>query len=249
MSHLSSMLSFVPNPAAPVFQPASPASDPPQIDRRRRPRAQLVMPVRVRWLGPFGLETEVTRANNVSRGGLLVSGTNPRQAGSLLWATFPYDAAVAFAESETPGRVVRCSEAAEGDHLVAVALNPSARIPDADAPVRHDPVGRNPHYDRKRQRRSPAAFCVRIIRLGRPSDALSSELQPPVWSEEAMTINISPSGMLFCSLRIYQIGERLVIVTQSGMGRLSGERPAHVVRVGDMHPDSPLSQVAVEFLP
>jgi hypothetical protein len=88
----------VPNTVPSIPRPTGALNASTQRERRRRPRVLLQLPVRVRWLGPFGLETEVTQTENVSRDGLLISSFNPRQLGSQLWATFPYDAAVAFTE-------------------------------------------------------------------------------------------------------------------------------------------------------
>jgi len=63
-----------------------------------------------------------------------------------------------------------------------------------------------------------------------------------------MTVDVSPAGALFCTLRIYEVGEQLVIAAQAGRKLSGGERRARVVRIGRAGTDSPLTHVAVEFL-
>ena len=62
------------NPSAPEIHRSVAPKGPPGRERRGRPRVLLELPVRVRWLGPFGLETEITQTRNASRDGVLVRG-------------------------------------------------------------------------------------------------------------------------------------------------------------------------------
>ena len=117
-----------PSPASSDFRAPGALPDFPDHERRRRPRVLLEMPVRMRWLGPFGLETELTHTRNASRDGLLVTSANIRQIGTRLWTTFPYDPAVAFTESETPGRVSRCDATRSNGKLIAVEFPIAASI-------------------------------------------------------------------------------------------------------------------------
>jgi PilZ domain len=235
----------VPNPAAPAFRPPGASKVSPARERRRRPRVLLELPGRIRWLGPFGLETEITRTQNVSRDGLLVSSARTRQAGSLLWATFPYDAAVPFTESETPGKVVRCVAESAATHLTAIAFHQVDPL-FADLAIALSDSSRR--ADRRRHPRISLAFVVRIERIARNSQSPQPETESSPWPEEAMTVDVSPDGMVFCTLRIYEVGERIIVVTQPGRKLSGGERRARVVRVVRPHSDSPLSHVAVEFL-
>jgi hypothetical protein len=241
------------NSTAPEFCPSAAQNISPSRERRHRPRVLLELPVRIRWLGPFGLETEITQTRNAGRGGLLVSGGSPRQFGSLLWATFPYDPAVAFTESETPGRVVRCAADSRADiprgNTIAIAFHQADLHPHGDAHSQNnssDHAGRN---DRRRNARISLAYLIHVERIGRNSrTSLRQELDQSTFPEEAMTVEVSPVGMLFCTLRIYEAGEQLAIASQVGR-RLSGsEHRARVVRISPAQKDSPVSHVAVEFL-
>jgi hypothetical protein len=238
---------LIPNPAAPAFCPPGAPKVSSARERRRRPRVLLEMPVRVRWLGPFGLETEITRTRNVSRDGLLVSSESVRQSGSLLWATFPYDAAVAFTQSETPGRVVRCAAESATSNTTAIAFHQLDLRSQGEVPAPGDLSERARRDERRQHSRISLAFLVRIERIAPNSISPQRKLDPSPLPEEAMTVDVSPGGIVFCTLRIYEVDENLVIATQPGH-KLSGERRARVVRVVRAHPDSPLSHVAVEFL-
>jgi|CZKC01.1.fsa_nt_gi hypothetical protein len=63
-----------------------------------------------------------------------------------------------------------------------------------------------------------------------------------------MTLDVSPDGMIFCTLRIYSLDEQLLIAAQAGRKLSGGERQARVVRVSRADLDSPVSYVAVKFL-
>jgi len=236
------------NPAAPVLRPSGAPELSPRREGRHRPRVLLEFPVRIRWLGPFGLETEITQTRNASRGGLLVSSMSPRQTDSLLWATFPYDAAVAFTESETPGKVVRCNAANPPAHEIAIAFHRDDAIATDETLPPNELSRRAGRNNRRSHARIPLAFLIRISRIVRASEYSSAALESPLWPEETMTVDVSPAGALFCTLRIYEVGEQLVIAAQAGRKLSGGERRARVVRIGRAGTDSPLTHVAVEFL-
>jgi hypothetical protein len=240
------------HPSAMSFTISNSAPEIPRSERRHRPRVLLELPVRVRWLGPFGLETEITQSRNVSRDGLLVTSHNARQTGSLLWATFPYDPAVAFTESETPGKVVRCAEdfavRNAPANTIAISFHHHDLISPSDVLARNNPSRRAGRSDRRLHARIELAFLIRVERSGQNSTLPPQEIESRQWPEETMTVEVSPAGMLFCTLRIYEAGELLTIAAQPGRKLSVGEHRARVVRISRPAVDSPLSHVAVEFL-
>lgn len=241
-----------PDPAVPEFRAPGAPEISSSRERRHRPRVLLELPVRIRWLGPFGLETEITQSRNVSRGGLLVASINARQTGSLLWATFPYDPAVAFTESETPGKVVRCAESFAirnaPANTIAIEFHHHDLISQSDVLAQNNFSNRTGRNDRRQHARIELAFLIRVERSGRNSNLPPQEIESPQWPEETMTVEVSPAGMLFCTLRIYEAGELLTIAALPGRKLSVGERRARVVRIARPTADSPLSHVAVEFL-
>jgi len=238
----------IPNPAAPVFRaPAAPEGLPAR-ERRQRPRVLLELPVRIRWLGPFGLETEVTQTENVSRDGLLISSFNPRQPGSQLWATFPYDAAVAFTESEIPGTVAWCTAESANKNMIAISFHQNDPIWQRNLPIADAPLGASRSHDRRSHSRIPLAYLIRVSRIAPTRQDPRTAPDRPSQPEETMTVNVSPAGMVFCTLRIYSPNERLTIAAPAARNLSEGKRYARVVRVAPVHPDSPLAHVAVEFL-
>lgn len=208
-------------------------------DRRGRPRAPLALPVRVRWLGPFGLETEVTQTLDAGGGGTLISSCQSHQEGSHVWATLPYDARAAATEAEIPGRVAHSKMTPAGTGLTGIAF---------DAQAVHSTDRLLKHADRRSQPRVPLALFVRVIRRpdARRPVHFAHEFAP--WPEDTMTVDVSPRGMLFCTLRAYEPDERLSIALPNDRRSAVRERLARVVRVAESGSDSPLLNVAVEFL-
>jgi len=238
-----------------ISNPVTPNISAPR-ERRHRSRVLLEMPVRIRWLGPFGLETEITQTCNVSRSGLLVSSAGSRQAGSLLWATFPYDAGVYFTESETPGKVVRCgadmtlatAQAATTANTIAIAFHHLDLNPLGGALLQNNSSNGTRRNERRHHARIVLAFLIRVERSAQNPRSAEQKPEQPPWSEETMTLDVSPAGMLFYTLRIHQVGEDLIIAVQSGRKFSAANRKARVVRVNPAQKGSPLSYVAIEFL-
>src|SRR5260370_35635791 len=82
------------------------------MDRREHHRAQLRLPVRIRWNTPFGQKTEVCKTLDISRTGLLVPCREAHALGVPLWVTFPEDSSVGDTVPEmlakaVPGDLVR----------------------------------------------------------------------------------------------------------------------------------------------
>src|SRR5260370_38434448 len=84
------------------------------MDRREHHRAQLNLPVRIRWNTPFGQKTEVCKTLDISRGGLLVPCQETHAAGVPLWVTFPYDTSLGDGQPEMAAGVVRVGRARNG---------------------------------------------------------------------------------------------------------------------------------------
>ncbi len=199
-------------------------------EQRRHPRAQLNLPVRLRWLTPLGQSTEVTETLDVCRGGLLIFRREPCRVKAMLWVTFPFDSSLPLTQPETPARVVRVNKTPAGGHLVAVEF---------EAPLRHAAEA-GTSIDRRRRERIPLALPIRI----RPSDS--------PWPEETMTIDLSDEGALFCTARLYAVGDIVHITLPPGTlgSRWASlaEVPARVVRVARL-PGSVEQQVALALIP
>ena len=175
------------------------------MDRREHHRAQLRLPVRIRWNTPFGQKTEVCKTLDISRGGLLAPCLEAHAPGVPLWVTFPYDSAMGNGQPEMAAKVVRVMSVSNGNgngktagngvrHEQAVALH--------FAPSFHRESNGNGHAKDSERRgcpRRPLALPVRV----RPEHV--------PWFEEAMTIDVSAHGLRFLSNREYQEGARLLI--------------------------------------
>jgi hypothetical protein len=210
------------------------------MERRRHPRALLSLPVRLRWLGPLGLESETLETLDVGRGGLLVASREPRAQGTIVWATFPFDAGASAAEPETSAHVARTKTTPSGGNLAGLEFSnlsePEHRAGvsqmSANAAPRNLPAG----PDRRRQSRNQLALLIRV----RGAD--------PSWPDDSMTVDISRRGLQFCTLRVYEQGEIVILELPQGAWRSTGSRRARVARIAN-HPSDPrLACVGVEFL-
>jgi CheY-like chemotaxis protein len=111
-----------------IAQPATEAAKTPSgqrgTDRRRRRRALISSPVRVRGVGiTNGGPDEISTTVDVSRLGLLfVSALDCYSRGMEVMVTFPYSKAVNAIQAEQQGRVVRVHQGADGRNRVAIAL-------------------------------------------------------------------------------------------------------------------------------
>ncbi|MGH9713799.1 MAG: PilZ domain-containing protein [Candidatus Acidiferrales bacterium] len=181
----------------------------PYIEIRRHPRAQLQLPVRIRWRGPIGMRLEVTQTIDVSREGLLVNRAEACELRAQVWVAFPFDSSVSMTgQPETPARVVRAEKAARGGYRVALHLE----LPPRDAP-------RPPTNERRSSPRVPFSLPIFVRVAGAP------------WPEESMTQDISRSGARFLTARIFARGDALLATLSWGEWAQAGEIPARVVRV------------------
>ena len=116
-----------PAPAEKIAQPALEAAKIPSAqtgDRRRRRRALISSPVRVRGVDiTNGGPDEISTTVDVSRLGLLfVSALDCYSRGMDVMVTFPYSKAVNAIQAEQHGRVVRVHQGSDGRNRVAIAL-------------------------------------------------------------------------------------------------------------------------------
>jgi hypothetical protein len=92
------------------------------MDLRKGPRAQLRMPVRLRWQGSLGMRLEITETLDVSKEGMLVRRSDSHGVGSRVWLAFPFDpTSAAAAQPETPAQVVRVEPETAGGYRWSAA--------------------------------------------------------------------------------------------------------------------------------
>ena len=98
-------------------------NDPP-ADRRKRRRALISAPVRVRGINVTeAVVDEISTTIDVSRAGILFLSTSPNYArGMEVAVMFPYSSAPAALHAEQQGRIVRALGTSDGRYAVAVAL-------------------------------------------------------------------------------------------------------------------------------
>jgi len=196
------------------------------MDRREHHRAQLRLPVRIRWNTPFGQKTEVCKTLDISRGGLLVPCQETHAAGVPLWVTFPYDTLLGDGQPEMLAKVVRVAPAYNGDGSKSTSEGASEQavalhfaLPRRAESNGH---GRGKERERREAPRRALALPVRV----RPE-------QVP-WFEETMTVDVSAHGLRFVSSREYQEGDRLLVSfepTASTPWPSASETSARVLRI------------------
>jgi PilZ domain len=204
------------------------------MDLRQHHRAQLRLPVRLRWSAPFGQKIELATSINASRAGLLVSSDERHSPGVLIWVTFPYDRSLSDGQPEIAARVVRCDEVLEvlratnarekvemerASELERMAkLDQLVRVLGiADVPAtfalalqfeKHAQAVSNGNGQQKKiERRTSSRRGLAVPVRVRP------EGMP--WFEEAMTIDFSDKGLRFRSCREYQPGDQLKVAFEN----------------------------------
>ncbi len=172
------------------------------MDRREHHRAQLRLPVRLRWSTPFGQKTEVCRTLDISRGGLLVPCNEAHALGVPLWVTFPYDAALRDGQPEVLAKVVRVTPESNGFASGAppASANRLTKVFAAPAVALHFQPAFHPESNgngraKERERRGSARRLLAVPLRVRPEHV--------PWFEEAMTIDVSALGLRFLSNREY----------------------------------------------
>jgi len=180
------------------------------MDRREHHRAQLRLPVRLRWNTPFGQKTELCKTLDISRGGLLVPCSEAHSPGVPLWVTFPYDPSMRDGQPEMLAKVVRIAPGSNGSHghapvgaakkwtdalhAPAIALHFQPTLP-----AESNGNGHAREHERRCGPRRPLAVPLRV------------RLEHVPWFEEAMTIDVSAQGLRFLSSREYAMGANLLV--------------------------------------
>ncbi len=181
----------------------------PALELRKHPRAQLHLPVRIRWQSPLGMRLELAQTIDVARGGLLVHRAGQCSAQARVWIAFPYDpGAGSSVQPETPARVVRVESDTGPGFRVALQLDLPSREPVRLASV-----------DRRAHPRLPFALPIFV----RPTGSQ--------WPEESMTHNVSSSGASFETSHIYASGDAVLVKIPWGEWERAGEIHGRVVRV------------------
>ena len=226
------------------------------MERREHHRAQLRLPVRLRWTTPFGQKIEVCETLDVSRGGLCVPCPEQHAPGVPLWVTFPYDVSMGDGQPEVLARVVRTggyggqngkgktqsatdkwfgrpeNESRNERLLLALRFEARARaLVNGNGHV-HEP-------ERRATARRRLAIPIRV-RMGNVP-----------WFEEAMTLDVSANGLRFLSNREYKVGEHLFVsFTASETAPWMGgkEFRSRVVRA-DAVPESAALAISLARLP
>jgi hypothetical protein len=177
------------------------------MDRREHHRAQLRLPVRLRWNTPFGQKTELSKTLDISRGGLFVPCSETHTLGVSLWVTFPYDPSLRDGQPEMLAQVVRVAPGSNGSHASVPTLDGDpTEISDAPAVALHfQPsfhANGNGHARERERRASPRRPLATPVRV---------RLEHVPWFEEAMTLDVSAQGLRFLSNREYALGANVLV--------------------------------------
>lgn len=207
------------------------------MDRREHHRAQLRLPVRIRWNTPFGQKTEICKTLDISRGGLLVPCLETHATGAPLWVTFPYDASLGDGQPEMMAKVVRAATPRNGNGHKPGGLESNGRAMALHfgSPERVPSNGNGHGFAQERERRENPRRGLAVPVRVRPEHV--------PWFEEAMTLDISEHGLRFLSSREYQEGQRLLIDFERMMAIPwpHGETAARVLRIDTVTGSSALA--------
>lgn len=197
----------------------------PVLERRRHPRAQLNLPVRLRWLGPFRTVIEIAQTMDVARDGFLFYRPEECPVNVRAWVTLPFDSRDPSTQPEIPGRIARVRSTPAGRHLVAVRFERSQ--PDNKAFF---------FQERRACPRVPLSVLVRVRADSRP------------WPEEIMTLDVANGGARLETARLYSPGEVLHVRLPYGKWVYTGETTAEVERV-EAIPGAVEQRVALSWTP
>jgi PilZ domain len=183
-------------------------------ESRRHPRARVRLPVRIRWRGPLGLQTEVAQTLDLSRNGVLVPASESWSEHTRFWVTVPYDAQdTTGLQPEMPARLVRIARARSGAHLAALHL----QLPHSGIRSKID--------ERRSSPRLPFALPITIRRDGAYA------------AESTMTLDLSYVGVRFEATRFYAADDFVHVHIPSGSWAERGEIPGRVLRIDPLGGD------------
>jgi|HubBroStandDraft_6_1064221.scaffolds.fasta_scaffold126174_1 hypothetical protein len=177
-------------------------------ESRRHPRALVRLPVRIRWRGPLGLQTEIAQSLDLSRNGVLVPGSESWSEHTRFWVTLPYDPQdTTGLQPEMPARLVRTTRTRTGSPLAALHL----QLP-------HSGI-RSKFEERRSSPRLPFALPITIRREGAYA------------AESTMTLDLSYVGVRFEATRFYAPDDFVHVHIPSGSWAERGEIPGRVLRI------------------
>lgn len=197
----------------------------PVLERRLHPRAQLNLPVRMRWLGPFRTVIEIAQTVDVGRGGFLFLRPEECPLNVRVWVTLRFDSEDPGTQPEIPGRTVRVHTTPAGRHGVAVRFE----RPRADN-------GAFFFQERRTCRRVPLSVPVRVRADSSP------------WAEEIMTLDVADGGVRLETAWLYSPGEILHVGLPYGKSAHTGDIKAEVERV-EAIPGAVEQRVALSWTP
>jgi len=125
------------------------------MDRREHHRAQLRLPVRIRWNTPFGQKTEVCKTLDISRGGLLVPCEEAHAPGVPLWVTFPFDDSPGSGQPEMLAEVVSIRPSRNGNGNKHTTDSSEQTVALHFAPTFRPESNGNGHVKERERRHSP----------------------------------------------------------------------------------------------
>jgi len=182
------------------------------MDRREYHRAQLRLPVRLRWSTPFGQKTELCKTSDISRGGLLVPCTETHALGVPLWVTFPYDPSLRDGQPEILAQVVRVAPVSNGSN--GNTSDGAAESSVSDSQPAAIALHFQPQFHSERNGNSNGRPKERERRAS-PRRSLAVPLRVRLahvpWFEEAMTIDVSARGLRFLTTREYAPNAHLLV--------------------------------------
>jgi len=193
-------------------------------ESRRHPRARVRLPVRIRWRGPLGLQTEIAQTIDLSRNGILVPYSETWSERTRFWVTLPFDANdTTGLQPEMPARLVRVARGRFNSRVAALHL----QLP--------HPGIRSKSDERRSSPRLPFALPITIRRDG------------AYWPESTMTIDLSYVGVRFEATHFYAYDDFVYVHIPSGSWAERGEIPGRVLRVDPIGRDVANAAVALNI--
>ncbi|MGH9774838.1 MAG: hypothetical protein ACRD50_07805 [Candidatus Acidiferrales bacterium] len=180
-------------------------------DRRRYGRAQVHLPVRLRWLGPFRSEIEITRTLDAGRDGFRFRRDEICTPGSRVWTTLPFHAETAEPLPEIPSRIIWVRQSLTGGFEVAVRFDEAA-----------PQVSAFTGPDRRSSRRVALAMPLRVLCEDAP------------WPEDTITLDVAESSLAFVSARVHHAGDAVRLEMSWGRWMRHGPVPGRIERIAGM---------------